>query len=414
MRRIIKFGGTSIARGQLMRQMALNIKRLKNQGDEIIVVVSAMGGKTDELLSLFNQVSGGRPVIGTQHEVVASGEILSAKLMSAALQALGLKSQAITPENTKWPIYGKVVKGASLTQRKINQTDYALIDLPKTTERCHKAIEPLLAAGITPVVCGFLAKDKNGKVITLGRGGSDITVFLLGRCLAADEIIIVTDVAGVLKGDPKRVKSRKHIAKISLKELERLSAGGAQVIHPAALQYKLSHQKARIIHFMNPNFQSGGTELVGAMRPEVFKTKQILGSITIVGERFLTTAGLLNKITTKLAKTKCSVYGVSISENYLGIYVPESFINQAYRTIFALTHKEKRFKAVSVRKGIGQLRISTPSFIEEAGVIGRIGDLLAREKINIIEMMTILSDITVFVEKKDMEKAYRLIKKLTI
>ena len=80
---------------------------------------------------------------------------------------------------------------------------------------------------------------------------------------------------------------------------------------------------------MNPNFQSGGTELVGAMQPEVFKTKQILGSITIVGESFLTTAGLLNKITTKLAKTKCSIYGVSISESYLGIYVPEFIINQA-------------------------------------------------------------------------------------
>lgn len=414
MRRIVKFGGTSLETGERIRKMGLKIKQLKERGDQVIIVVSAMGKKTDELLSLVNKVSAGKSLDETRNEVLALGEIMSAKLMNATLRALGIESRAVVPESREWPIYGRVIETKSLSQEKTNQEGYATIDLVKTSENCHSLIEPLLSSGIIPVVCGFLAKDKNERIITLGRGGSDITAFLLGRCLSADEVIIVTDVSGILKGDPKLVKPEGHIDKITIKELGLLSRGGAQVIHPSSLQYKLSNQKARIIHFQSKGFESGGTEVVGYIQPEVFKTEEPLAFITIVGENFLATPGLLNKITIRLSEASCPIYGVSLSQNYIGVYVPESSIDKTYQIIFEITHIEKRFKAVSVRKGIGHLRVSNSAFIEEPGVIGRIGDLLASEGINIIEMVTIQSDITLFLEGEDLEQAYLTLKAVTI
>jgi aspartate kinase len=411
MRIVIKFGGTSVATTGRINGIARKIARL-GRGHEVVVVVSAMGNRTSELLKLFQQVNRAARDKTQLSEVVGLGEILSARLMAAALNGIGIQAVAVTPDKDTWPVFAQAVDKQALTSEKINQEGTALIDLDKTAKACRKRLLPLMKKGVIPVVCGFLALD-NGKLITLGRGGSDITATLLGRGLDADKVIIVTDVAGVMRGDPRLVRADRHLAKISIKEIEILSRGGARVVHPAALLHKLPAQKVVIMDFKNPDYRSGGSEIVGHIRARVFRTREKLAFLTIVGQKFLATAGLLQKITRSLSERSISIYGISISENYIGLYVREDLAQAAYRHVYEITHTEPKFKAVSILKDIGRLRVTSASFIEEPGVIGRIGDLLALNDINILEMNTVKSDITLFLGQPDLAKAYRLLKSLT-
>jgi aspartate kinase len=410
MRIVIKFGGTSVATTERIKDIARKIARLK-KGHEVAVVVSAMGNRTSELLKMFQQVSRTGRDATQLSEIVGLGEILSARLMAAALNNIGTAATAVTPDKGSWPVFAQAVDRQSLAADKINQEGAALIDLKKTSEACRRHLRPLMKKGVIPVICGFLALD-NGKLITLGRGGSDITATLLGRGLGADKVIIVTDVTGVMRGDPRLVQAEGHLARISVKEIEILSRGGARVVHPAALLHKTPKQKVAIMDFKNPDYRRGGTEIVGHIRARVFRTRERLAFLTVVGQKFLGTAGLLQKITRRLGERSISIYGISISENYIGLYVREDLARSAYRHVYDITHTEPKFKAVSILKDIGRLRVTSPSFIEEPGVIGRIGDLLAQSGINILEMNTVKSDITLFLGQADMPRAERLLKNL--
>ena len=409
MRIVIKFGGTSVASADLIKMAVRKIKNIK-RGNEIAVVVSAMGNQTSELLRLLRSVNDKTCNISKVSEVIGLGEIISARLMALALNKIGLSAAAITPDTGSWPIYAQAVSKKTIAADKINQEGIAIIDLGKTLDCCRKQIIPLLKKNVIPVVCGFLAKDDNDQLIAIGRGGSDITATLLGRCINADKIIIVTDVPGVLSGDPRLVKVGGHLKTITVKEIEHLSRGGARVIHPSALLYKLPSQKVVIADYKSKNLNRGGTEIVGHISANVHQTDEDLSFITVVGEGFLSTAGLIQKISKKLSEKKISIYGLSISENYIGLYVAEKYAETSYNDIYRITHTEPRFRAVSIRKGVARLCITSPNFIEEPGVIGRIGDLLALNSINILEMNTIQSDITVFLNKEDIRRAYKLLK----
>lgn len=410
MRIVIKFGGTSLATADQINTIAAKIRRL-SRAHEVAVVVSAMGNQTSELLNLYRRVNPGRAEISQVSEIVGLGEILSARLMAAALTRAGARSIAVTPDTAAWPVFAQAVEKQALAAEKINQEGAALIDLPKTTEACQNHLRPWLRRRIVPVICGFLAMDQN-RLITLGRGGSDITATLLGRCLAADRVIIVTDVAGVLPGDPKRVRADRHLDRISVKEIEILSRGGARVVHPAALVHKLPDQKIIIMDYKNRDYLQGGTEIVGHIRARVQRTPAVLAFLTVVGDDFLSTPGLLKKITERLSHRAISIFGISLSEQYIGLYLRESQSEKAYAEIYEITHREPRFKAVSILKNIGRLRVTSSSFIEEPGIIGRIGDLLALNNINILEMNTIKSDITIYLAQTDMTQAFKLLKNL--
>lgn len=410
MRIVIKFGGTSVATTARINDIARKIARLA-RGREVAVVVSAMGNRTSELLKLFQQVSRAGRDTTQLSEVVGLGEILSARLMAAALNNIGTAATAVTPDKGSWPVFARAVDKQSLAAEKINQEGAALVDLAKTADACRRHLRPLMKKGVIPVICGFLALD-NGRLITLGRGGSDITATLLGRGLEADKVIIVTDVAGVMRGDPRLVPADRHLIRISVKEIEILSRGGARVVHPSALLHKTPKQKVVIMDFKNPDYRRGGTEIVGHIRARVFRTRERLAFLTVVGKKFLKTAGLIQKVTLELSEKSISIYGISISENYIGLYVREDLAKEAYRHVYDITHTESKFKAVSILKDIGRLRVTSSSFIEEPGVIGRIGDLLAQSGINILEMNTVKSDITLFLGQTDMSRAERLLKNL--
>jgi len=256
---IAKFGGTSIGNGKRIRKAAQSVVKEYMKGNRVVVVVSAINKTTDELLEIVEEATNNTITEKQLAEVVSMGEMTSARIFSSALESLGVKSEYIDPYKSEWPI----ITDSNLLDAKV--------DL-KTTIKKSKILLRLLDQGIIPVVCGFLGKDKHGYITTLGRGGSDITAFLLGRCLNADEVIIVTDVGGVMSTDPNKLQEAKKLDKISVEEMRDLATHGAQVLHPHALKYKVPEIKAKIIGFEHGDLSAPGTEIIGPSKKEQLKT----------------------------------------------------------------------------------------------------------------------------------------------
>jgi aspartate kinase len=178
---VAKFGGTSVGDGSRIKKAAQSVVNEYMKGSQVVVVVSAVNKTTDDLIGLSNEAIGSGLTDKQKAEIMAMGELTSARLFSATIESLGVKSEFIDPYNELWPI---ITDSNSLE---------AKIDL-NTTHKKTDGIKQLVNQGVIPVICGFLGKGPSGEITTLGRGGSDITAFLMGHCLYANEVIIVTDV----------------------------------------------------------------------------------------------------------------------------------------------------------------------------------------------------------------------------
>ena len=210
---IAKFGGTSVADGERVRRAADSIASAVADGHELAVVVSAMGDATDDLLGQIRFDASERD----RAEIVSMGERTAVRMLKGALEARGIDAVFLEPGREDWPII----------------TDpYGEVDVPETKRRA-KAVTALMADGVVPVITGFLAEDHDGTITTLGRGGSDTTAVMLGNYADADEVVIVTDVEGVMTGDPNVVEGARNVGEITVDELRNLSFRGAEVVAPS-------------------------------------------------------------------------------------------------------------------------------------------------------------------------------------
>ena len=255
---VVKFGGTSVGDGSRIKKAAQSVVNEYMKGNQVVVVVSAVNKTTDELIGLSNDAIGTGLTDKQKAEIMAMGELTSARLFSATIESLGVKSEFIDPYNDLWPI---ITDSNSLE---------AKIDF-KSTNIKAEGIRRLINQGIIPVICGFLGKGPSGEITTLGRGGSDITAFLIGHCLEANEVIIVTDVDGVMSTDPNKIENAKLLDEISVEEMRDLATHGAQVLHPHALKYKDPLITAKIINFEHGDLTSKGTRIVGPYEGEMLK-----------------------------------------------------------------------------------------------------------------------------------------------
>jgi aspartate kinase len=400
MRIVVKFGGTSVQDPARIKKAAQSIIQQVKKGYETLVVVSAMGDTTDNLISLLKDSVKDHIEDKDYADFVSLGERTSVRILSATIKSMGFASKYFDPAEDNFPI---------ITDSNFNQ---AKILSPESKEKCLQIIEPLLKKGVIPIVCGFLGKNcEDGSITTLGRGGSDITAFALGNFLNADEVIIVTDAIGVLSADPKIIKKTVTLKEISVEEMGILAEGGAQVLHPQALKYKTDQMKAKIIHFQNGDLGTEGTEITGAFQSKLNLLKEKLTMLTILGSEIFSTPGLLNKIISPLSDNHISLYGVSIGTKHIGIYVREDYTQKCYDLIHPIVVQDERLKSVTLKKDIALIIASSRDFIETPGIIKRITQPLANEHINIIEMTTISTDILIFLDWKDREFAFQIINK---
>jgi aspartate kinase len=402
MRRIVvKFGGTSVGDGRKVRSAANSVYREYKKGAQVAVVVSAMGFTTDDLISAAKTSTGGRIGEKEMDDIMAMGERTSARIFASALRSLGANARYIDPTSPDWP----VITDSNFGNARIN--------LAETRRRVRRFILPLLEKGTIPVICGFLGKDEHGKITTLGRGGSDITAFLLGSCLGADEVIIVKDVEGVMGGDPSKVRGTNLLEQITVEEMRDLARYGAQVLHPRAMNYKDPEIDAKLIHFRHGSLSARGTTIVGPMGDErgVRLYDKPLAMLTIIGKQMQLEAGILVKAATPLSRAGINIFGVSIGPRSFSIYVDREKATRALRLLHDVVKINKSMRSVTSENDIAMIIAESEKFIETPGIVEKLTGPLAKEKINIIEIFSSRASITFFINWSDSKRALKLLKK---
>jgi aspartate kinase len=371
------------------------------KGKRVVVVVSAMNKTTDEILKTVDDAIGESITEKQLADIVAMGEITSVRMFASTIESLGVKSEYLDPNMDIWPI----ITDSNYLNAKVNF---------ELTEAKISELIKVLDQGIIPVLCGFLGKDEDGTLTTLGRGGSDITAFLLGHCLKAEQVIIVTDVGGVMSTDPNRLQSAKKLDKISVEEMRDLATHGAKVLHPHALRYKDPLINAKIIGFEHGDLSAIGTEIIGPAGNHMLKTTALnvdpISVIAVVGEEILTKTGVLSELTDALAKNKINIYGISTGQNSVTLFIDKSLVDHAHEILHEVVVKNDDLSSLSVGSDIAMITVASQDFIDTPGIITRVTEPLRKQKINIVEISSSQTSVVIFVEWIDGKRAYELVR----
>jgi aspartate kinase len=218
-----KYGGSSVADAHRIKQVAQRIVATQKRGNDVVVVVSAMGDSTDELLDLATEVSP-LPHPRELDMLLTAGERISMALLAMAIGNLGLEARSFTGSQAG------VITDSAHGKAKI-------IDV--TPGRIEQALE----AGAIAIVAGFQGVSQDSKdITTLGRGGSDTTAVALASALQAEVCEIYTDVDGVFTADPRIVPIARRIPKISYEEMLEMAASGAKILHVRCVEYARRHE----------------------------------------------------------------------------------------------------------------------------------------------------------------------------
>lgn len=400
---VAKFGGTSIGNGQRIRMAAQSVVNEYMKGNKIVVVVSAINKTTDDLIAIADESVGNEITEKQLAEILSMGERTSIRVFSSVVESLGVKSEFIDPTHELWP----VITDNNYAKAKI---DYEI------TEEKAQGLMNLLDEGIIPIVCGFLGKTEDGEITTLGRGGSDVTAFLLGHCLEADNVIIVTDVNGVMSTDPNKIKEAEKLDYISVEEMRDLATHGAQVLHPHALIYKDPNINAKIISFEKGDLSDPGTTIVGPFEDSMHKSVTMhpepISVVAVVGENMLNQVGLLSKITTVIYNAGINIYGISAGQNSITAFLDKDDADEAYHLLHKLVIEEESLSSISLGRDIAMLIMNSPEFIDTPGIISIITTPLKENNLNIVEISSSQTAVVVFVDWEDGKKAYNLIKEV--
>lgn len=229
---VIKFGGAALATIARVRAAAARVRALRDSGHTLVVVASARGDTTDRLLRDIGAVNPSFQVPTREADrVLATGEALSAALLASSLSAVGVPAESVSPEDAILVAEG----------------DYGRASL---RELRPGRVERLLAGGIVPVVPGFQGIRADGELVTLGRGGSDVTAVLLASALNARECHLVKDVDGIYDADPFLAPHASRFDALSFDGLVELTAGGSNVVHSdAALRAKRDTVLLRVYRY---------------------------------------------------------------------------------------------------------------------------------------------------------------------
>jgi aspartate kinase len=216
-----KYGGTSVGDAERIRAVADHVARTRADGNEVVVVVSAMGKFTDDLVRLADEVSPTRPPRELDM-LLTAGERISMALVCMALAARDVQSASFTGSQAG------IITDSDHTRAKI---------LEIRPDRIREALD----SGLVPVVAGFQGVSKDRNITTLGRGGSDVTAVALAAALKADVCEIYTDVTGVFSADPRVVPKARRIAKVSFDEMLEISATGGRVMMLRSVELARRH-----------------------------------------------------------------------------------------------------------------------------------------------------------------------------
>jgi len=401
---VVKFGGNSLANGEKISNAVKAVIKELNKGARVAVVVSAMGKTTDFLLEVVKEATNCEKMACNADidDILAMGERTSARIFSAALKANGLRCRCFDPSDPDWPI---------ITNDESMNAD-PILDICE--ELICKHVLPLLNEGVVVVVPGFVGKTLNGKITTMGRGGSDITAFILARSLKARQVILVTDVDGIMTADPKLVKSAKKLPQINVNSLIGLAGSSQKFLQKKALKYKEDWMDVKIINHIYGDLGVEGTVIKGSLGRSVAKLDfpDAVASVTIVGSGLTQSPEILHKAVQKVTSAGVRLLGFSADYDSLILYVPENKLEVVLEPLHSLVYEHPEAVAVAVRKNLALIKIRTAELEETPGILGNLAKALSVEGINIYGLFTVASGIHVCVDMAHVKEALTIAEKL--
>lgn len=336
MRFVVKFGGTSLATSERIERAARSVHETVERGHEVIVVASAIGDHTDELIELIPDGIDR----AAADEILSMGERTSVRLLAAALVAEGVSATYLEPDSSGWPILA---------------TAAGELDLGASAERVD-AVESILDEAV-PVVAGFVARRPDGSVATLGRGSSDTTAVALGSLLEADEVVIVSDVTGVMTADPRSVEGARNVEAIDADRLRELSLRGADVVAPDALALKDDDVSLRIVHYQRGDLLTGGTVVEGSFSSVVDLREGPIVAITIAGQALRSRPGIVEQLAGQLRRVDVPIVAVASGLNSLTFYVDDDRADAAATALHEAVLDAEYLWSVSRSDPLGLVRI---------------------------------------------------------
>ena len=390
-----KYGGTSVADAERVKEVAKRVLKYKKEGHDVIVVVSAPAGTTDSLIRRAYELSE-TPNKRELDMLLTSGEQISIASLAIAIEDLGKKAVSLNAFQVNFKTNDEHTKATILD---IN-TDI---------------IKDKLSEGNVVVFAGFQGITENNEITTLGRGGSDTTAVALGAALNADEVEIYTDVDGVYTADPRVVKNPKKLNAISYKEMLEMAASGAKVLHPRAVE--IAARYGIKIHLRSSFDDSTGT-IVKEKGDESMEQVKIIGITSTKNEGKITLSGVPDKpgiaakVFSKLAKAKINTDIILQSSS-----VTKEFNNISY-TVSIDDLKEAVEISQELRNELGAEGVSYDANIAKISAIGiglkthyettaEIFDTLAENGINIDMISCSEINVSCIIKEEDVNKAVR-------
>ena len=386
-----KFGGTSVANADRIEVVADLIVKSVEEGNQVAVVLSAMGESTDELINLSKEINP-NPNLREYDALVSTGEQISVALLAMALQKRNIKGKSYTA-------YQLGIKTNSMHSR----ARILDVKVDKIKEEISK--------GIVPVITGFQGMNDEGDITTLGRGGSDTTGVALAVALEAKECQIYTDVDGVFTTDPRLYNKARLLKKITFEEMLELSSMGAKVLQLRAVEYASKYQMPiRVLS----SFRAGEGTLIEE-EEESMERPIVSGISSIDTEAKLTIRGVpdIPGVAAKILSP--------VSEAGIDVDVIVQNISADNTTDFTFTVNEEDAEAaekilldmsnsfggglVEVDRDIAKISIVGRGMRAHAGIASKMFQTLADQEINILMITTSEIKISVVIKRDYMKDA---------
>jgi aspartate kinase len=390
-----KYGGTSVGTVEKIKNVAKRVARTKEQGNDVVVVVSAMSGETNRLLGLAHQISE-MPSERELDVVAATGEQVTIGLLAIALTEMGCKAKSFLGFQIP------VLTDAAYVKARIRQIR-------------GETITQALKEGYVAVVAGFQGIDDSGSITTLGRGGSDTSAVAVAAALKADVCEIYTDVDGVYTTDPNICADARKLDKISFEEMLELASLGAKVLQIRSVEFGMKYGVR--IHVRSSFNDNPGT--IVTTEEEIMETAVVSGVAYSKNEAKVTVVkvpdrpGIAAKIFKPLSEANIVVDVIVQNVSVTGFTDLTFTIG---RTDFkkAVQITEKAAKEVGAERIVGDDKIAKVSIVgmamrSHSGVALKVFETLAAEGINILGISTSEIKISVLIEEKYTELAVRVL-----
>lgn len=389
-----KYGGTSVGSVERILAVAEKVKGFRQQGHDVVVVVSAMSGETNRLIALANEMQA-RPDPRELDTLLSTGEQVTIALLCMALKQRGVDARSYTGAQVR------ILTDQYHTKARIQDIE---------TERMRADLDQ----GRVVVVAGFQGVDPEGNITTLGRGGSDTTGVALAAALKADECQIYTDVDGVYTTDPRVVEGARRLEKITFEEMLEMASLGSKVLQIRSVEFA---GKYKVPLRVLSSFQDGPGTLITIEDDETVEKPVISGiafnrdeaKLTVVGVPDI--PGVASRILGPISRANIEVD--MIVQNIAADKTTD-FTFTVHRNDYDKAEQvlQQVVKELGAREAVGNNKIAKVSIVgvgmrSHAGVASKMFDALAAENINIQMISTSEIKVSVVIAEKYLELAVR-------